>query len=236
MHDKTILITGSGSFAKAFAKHALWTAQPKKVILLSRDEWLQYECEQEINDPRKKALTPDENLESLVVPEFAMISQTGETFTRDDLVGHLTVLDFFFTNCPAICPALSRSMKQIQDAVGDRGVKLLSISVDPVNDTPETLRAHAQELGADPNVWTFLRAENFEEVRRVSEDGLKLGLTLDDSRPIKTRTGDEMPWIDHTGKLVLLDQNARVIGLYSGLDQRDVVDLIERLVDATTER
>lgn len=189
-----------------------------------------------MNRPRERALTPDPNLESLVVPDFTMTSQTGEIYTRDNLLGQLTVLDFFFTNCPAICPALSRSMKQIQDAVGDRGVKLVSISVDPTNDTPDTLRAHAQELGADPDIWTFLRADDFEQVRRLSEDGLKLGLSLDDSRPIKTRAGNDMPWIDHTGKLVLLDQDARILGLYSGLDQREVAALIQRLVDATTER
>jgi protein SCO1/2 len=145
-------------------------------------------------------------------------------------------MDFFFTNCPAICPALSRSMKQIQDAVGDRGVRLVSVSVDPKNDTEATLLAHSNELGADPAVWTFLRADDFEQVRVLSEDGLKLGLSLDDSRPIKTRLGDDMPWIDHSGKLLLLDSEARVIGLYSGLDERDVAALIQRLARATTPK
>ncbi len=189
-----------------------------------------------IRDPRAAALKQDEGLDVLVVPDFTMTTQSGETFTRADLLGQITVMDFFFTNCPAICPALSRSMKQIQDAVGDRGVRLVSVSVDPVNDTETALRAHARELGADPAVWTFLRADDFEQVRTLSEDGLKLGLSLDDSRPIKTRMGDDMPWIDHTGKLLLLDSEARVIGLYSGLDEREVAALIQRLARATTPR
>jgi protein SCO1/2 len=189
-----------------------------------------------IRDPQAAALKQDANLDVLVVPEFAMTTQSGEPFTRDDLLGHITVMDFFFTNCPAICPALSRSMKNIQDAVGDKGVRLVSVSVDPKNDTEAILRAHAQELGADPAVWTFLRADDFEQVRVLSEDGLKLGLSLDDSRQIKTRLGDDMPWIDHSGKLLLLDSEARVIGLYSGLDERDVARLIERLTRATTPK
>ena len=127
-------------------------------------------------------------------------------------------------------------MKQIQDTVGDRGVRLVSVSVDPERDTPEVLRAHAAEIGADTEVWTFLRSDDFEEVRRVSEDGLKLGLSLDSERPIKLPAGGEMPWIDHSGKLVLLDHNARVIGLYSGLDQSEVNALIERLALATEPR
>ncbi len=185
-----------------------------------------------IRNPQGAALAQDPGLDALVVPEFTMTTQTGEPFTRDDLLGRITVIDFFFTNCPAICPALSRSMKRIQDAAGDTGVQLVSISVDPTNDTEATLLAHANELGADPAVWTFLRADNYEEVRRVSEDGLKLGLSLDPSRPITTKSGDEMPWIDHTGKLLLLDPEARVIGLYSGLDEREVNTLIERVIRA----
>jgi protein SCO1/2 len=189
-----------------------------------------------LRDPQGAALKQDPGLDVLVVPEFAMTTQSGEQFTRADLLGHITVMDFFFTNCPAICPALSRSMKQIQDAVGDRGVRLVSVSVDPKNDTEATLLAHSNELGADPAVWTFLRADDFEQVRVLSEDGLKLGLSLDDSRPIKTRLGDDMPWIDHSGKLLLLDSEARVIGLYSGLDERDVAALIQRLARATTPK
>lgn len=186
-----------------------------------------------VRNPQAAALKADEGLDALVVPEFTMTAQNGETFTRSDLLGRVTVLDFFFTSCPAICPALARSMKQIQDAVGDRGVRLVSISVDPEHDTVPVLRAHAEEVGADPDVWTFLRADDFEQVRRVSEDGLKLGLTLDEERPIKARTGADMPWIDHSGKLVLLDPQANVIGLYSGLDGREVAALIKRLERAT---
>ncbi len=185
-----------------------------------------------LRNPQAAALAQDPGLDALVVPEFTMTTQSGEEFTRADLLGNITVIDFFFTNCPAICPALSRSMKRIQEAVGGPGVRLVSISVDPTNDTEATLRAHAQELGADPAVWTFLRADNYEEVRRVSEDGLKLGLSLDPSRPIKTRMGDDMPWIDHSGKLLLLDPEARVIGLYSGLDEREVNTLIKRVMRA----
>lgn len=203
------------------------------VALLAAGGVLVYDT---IRDPQAAALKQDPGLEVLVVPDFAMTTQSGEPFTRADLVGHITVIDFFFTNCPAICPALSRSMKLIQDAVGDNGVRLVSVSVDPTNDTEAALSAHAQELGADPAVWTFLRADDFEQVRALSEDGLKLGLSLDDSRQIKTRLGDDMPWIDHSGKLLLLDREARVIGLYSGLDERDVAALIQRLTRATTPK
>ncbi|MBX3351413.1 MAG: SCO family protein [Phycisphaeraceae bacterium] len=187
-------------------------------------------------NPASRALQQDPGLESLVVPEFTLTAQDGRAISRDDLLGHLTVIDFFFSNCPAICPALTRSMKRIHDAVGDRGVRLLSISVDPINDTPAALREHAREVGADPRVWTFATGRDFEEIAAISEGGLKLGLSKDSARRIPLPGGDDMEWIDHSGKLILLDQDARVIGLASGLDEREVDQLISRLLRATSRR
>lgn len=186
-----------------------------------------------VRNPSSRALRADPGLESLIVPEFTLTAQDGRPYTRDDLLGHITVIDFFFSNCPAICPALTRSMKRIQDAVGDRGVRLLSISVDPINDTPAAMREHAREVGADPLVWTFATGRDFEEIAAISEGGLKLGLSKKSDRRIPLPGGDDMEWIDHSGKLILLDRYAQVIGLASGLDEREVDQLILRLLRAT---
>jgi len=50
--DKVVLITGSGSFAKAFANHLLLECKPKKVCFFSRDEYLQVLAREEVIDPR----------------------------------------------------------------------------------------------------------------------------------------------------------------------------------------
>jgi FlaA1/EpsC-like NDP-sugar epimerase len=53
MHDKTILITGgTGSFGRAFTDYVLQAYRVKKIIILSRDEYLQHEMSESINDPR----------------------------------------------------------------------------------------------------------------------------------------------------------------------------------------
>ena len=188
------------------------------------------------SNPTSRALRPQEGLESIVVPEFSLTTQDGATITHADLAGHLTVIDFFFTNCPAICPALSRSMKRIQDATAGRGVRLLSISVDPENDTPAHLKQHAREIGADTRVWTFATGKNFEQIAAISEGGFKLGLSKDEARRIPVPGGTDMDWIEHSGKLILLDREARVIGLYSGLSEPEVDDLIRRLLRATSRQ
>src|SRR4051812_15686826 len=54
LHGKSILVTGgTGSFGRAFARHALAELEPKRLVIFSRDELKQYEFRQEIgDDPR----------------------------------------------------------------------------------------------------------------------------------------------------------------------------------------
>lgn len=176
----------------------------------------------------KRALTPDAGLAGMTVPEFRLTAQDGREYTRADLKDRLTVVNFIFTNCPYICPALGQKMKGLQDSLKDTGVRLLSISVDPKHDTPEALAAYARKIGADPAVWTFVTGD-FATVKRISEDGLKLALGEDPTRPITLGDGTVMDNIAHTGKLVLIGPDVTVLAMHSGLDQADVDRLAKRV-------
>jgi protein SCO1/2 len=69
------------------------------------------------------------------------------------------MLQFVFTTCPGVCPALSGLFAAAEDRLaGDgalAGVRLVSISIDPEHDTPERLADYARRLGAGER-WTFL--------------------------------------------------------------------------------
>ncbi len=176
----------------------------------------------------KRALEPDPGLEGLRVPEFSLTTQDGRPFTREDLRGAVTVMDFMFTQCPFICPTLSQKMRGLQDALRDLPeVRLVSISVDPAHDTPAVLAGYARRIGAEASRWTFLTGD-FETARRISEEGLQLALQEDPTRPITLGDGTVMNNVAHTGKLVLIGPDLRVIGLYSGLDALPVAELSKR--------
>ena len=75
-----------------------------------------------------------------------------------------------FTTCTGACPVMSGTMAKIQDHLGDRvgkDVRLISISVDPVNDTPAKLKEYAARFHARPG-WYFLTGskENVEAALR----------------------------------------------------------------------
>jgi protein SCO1/2 len=65
------------------------------------------------------------------------------------------VLNFIFTSCSAVCPIATRTLAELQDQLrsGEK-LRLISISLDPLNDTPQALRDYARKAGAGPG-WRF---------------------------------------------------------------------------------
>lgn len=63
------------------------------------------------------------------------------------------VVNFIFTSCSAICPLQSRVFAELEGKAGP-GLRLISISLDPLNDTPQRLRDYAGKLGAGAG-WRF---------------------------------------------------------------------------------
>jgi len=78
------------------------------------------------------------------------------------------VMDFVFTTCTTVCPVLSAIFARLQDRLGDRldrGVQLVSVSLDPARDTSERIKAYAAKHGAGPH-WRWLTGKQ-EDVEQV---------------------------------------------------------------------
>ncbi|GIK54408.1 MAG: SCO family protein [Chloroflexi bacterium] len=96
-----------------------------------------------------------------LAPGFRLTDQTGAQLSNEDLRGSITLYTFTHTGCQDNCPQTSAVMAQVQARLdelntGDIPVRLVTISIDPENDTPEQLAAYAAQLGADPAVWQFV--------------------------------------------------------------------------------
>ena len=92
--------------------------------------------------------------------EIPLVDQDGKTrrLYSDLIQGKVVVIDFMFTSCTGACPIMSNNFAQIQDWLGDRlgkDVYLLSVSVDPANDTPAKMKEYAARYKAKPG-WYFL--------------------------------------------------------------------------------
>jgi protein SCO1/2 len=90
-------------------------------------------------------------------------TQDGRTlrFYDDVLKGKIVLINFFYTECDAICPLMTENLARVQELLGPRVGKdifMVSISLQPEHDTPEVLAAYAQTYGVGPG-WTFLTGQ-----------------------------------------------------------------------------
>ncbi|MFT3869820.1 MAG: SCO family protein [Nibricoccus sp.] len=95
------------------------------------------------------------------VPEFALYDQTGRVVKSERFRGKQIMLNFIFTRCQVakMCPAAVARFQQLQQLARDAGVanlELISISLDPANDTPGVLKQYALERQIDTSNYTFL--------------------------------------------------------------------------------
>lgn len=172
-------------------------------------------------------LVPDRITAGLSVPEFTLTAQDGRPATEQVLEGHITVVDFIFTNCPFVCPQMTGAMADVAARLKDTPVRFLSISVDPDHDTPEALREYARKFNADPERWTFLTGDQ-ETVKRIVHDSLMFELRPDLTRTIETADGGTMNNITHPSKLVLIGPDRSVLGMYEFAWEEEMAALTER--------
>ncbi len=97
---------------------------------------------------------------------FRLLDQDNAAFTERDLAGRIAVVDFFFTTCPGICPAMAVSMRKLQqEFLDDDRVILLSHSVTPETDTVEVLQQYALDHDVNAGKWKLLTGAKQRDLR-----------------------------------------------------------------------
>ncbi|HEX3280990.1 MAG TPA: SCO family protein [Pyrinomonadaceae bacterium] len=109
---------------------------------------------------------------------------TARRFYSDLIKGHTVVIIPFFATCTNVCPPMNATMRKVQQALGSRvgkDVVLISLTVDPVNDTPLRLKEYAARFHAEPG-WYFVSG-NPENVNIALQ---KLGMKVADKNDHNT--------------------------------------------------
>ena len=105
----------------------------------------------------------------LDIPDVPVRDQSGaeRRFYRDLVAGKTVAMNFVFTTCTTICPPMGANFGRLRRELGERAgrdLHLISISVDPVTDTPERLAAWSHQFGAGPG-WTLVTGDRVEITR-----------------------------------------------------------------------
>ena len=84
--------------------------------------------------------------EPRVIADFALIDQSSQPFSLDQLRGNWSLIFFGFTHCPDVCPTALYELQQVRKALQQEAgesmpmPEILFVSVDPERDTPDALR------------------------------------------------------------------------------------------------
>ena len=107
------------------------------------------------------------------IPEAQLVSEAGKPVRMSEMKGQVVVYDFIFTHCSGTCPMMTATMQKLTKKIPkDAPVRFVSISVDPIRDTPKVLHDYAVYARNDPR-WMFLTGER-KTIVDLSINGFKL--------------------------------------------------------------
>ena len=138
------------------------------------------------------------------LPDAPLVDQTGRPFRLSELRGKPLALTFIFTRCPFpdYCPRLNAQFAAAQNAIEPAKAQLLSISIDPVYDTPARLTEYSARYAPDTAKWRFATGE-VAEIRRL---GAALGLVV----------APENGTLSHSLRTIVVDSTGRIEKVFSG--------------------
>ncbi|MFD2117735.1 SCO family protein [Paenibacillus yanchengensis] len=145
-------------------------------------------------------------------PEFTIQDIDGKEVSLADTAGKVKLVYFYFANCPDVCPPTTFLLSQLQDLLREdkslvEKAELISITFDPVRDTPEEIRNFATRNHAQFDGWHFLRGE--EEATRKLAESYKIVVTKN------KETGE----FGHYNRIILVDKDNQIRKWFNGSDE-----------------
>ncbi len=132
------------------------------------------------------------------VPDFSFTDHNGNTVTNKDYEGKVYVVEFFFTTCPTICPRMNRNLVQVQNAFKEfDNFGVASFTINPENDTPEVLKAYADNYGITNPNWHLMTGER-DDIYKLANEGFYI---------YASENKEVEGGFEHSGNFALIDKN-----------------------------
>jgi len=159
------------------------------------------------------------------IDDFELIDQNGRKVTKADLLGRPWLVCFIFTHCTQTCPRISGQMARLQTRLKETDVRLVSITVDPANDTPEQLHGYAEIFGAEKDRWLFLTGDK-EQIYKLLTDSFRVSVMEITDK--KNKSGYTFT---HSNSILHIDRTGRVVRKYDALSDTETALLRRTLIE-----
>lgn len=157
-----------------------------------------------------KIWDPDE------VDDFKLIDQTGSEFTKADLLGKPWIVNFIFAQCSYQCPMTSRMMMEFDKTVSDVDLRMVTITVNPEDDTVDIMRNYAEIWGAKPERWLFATGDPVD-VWKLIREGFKVSAW----KNVGTNVQPGMAFA-HDNNIIHVDAEGKIVGRYNSTDSKEM--------------
>ncbi len=153
------------------------------------------------------------------VQPFSFTRQDGKQISEKDVKGKTYIAEYFFTTCKGICPKMNRNMVKVYKALEkEKDFLILSHTVDPDTDSVGRMKHYADSLGANSANWWFLTGPKADLYKTARESYI-----LDDPKNSSKNITEQFL---HTQFFALVDKTGMVRGIYDGLKQDEIQQLI----------
>ncbi len=135
---------------------------------------------------------------SYQIPDVKLLDEKGHEVALANSLGadKPVLLNFIFTTCTTICPAMSATFSQVQTRLGEEGgsVRMVSISIDPEHDSPTQLSAYAKRFEAGPQ-WSMLTGKLEDSIAVQRAFDVYRGDKMNHEPVTFMRKGADQPWV-----------------------------------------
>ena len=188
-------------------------------------------------DPNRPAPPINENFAQIgqPVPDFSLTNQDGKRISIKDFRGKALAITFIYAKCPLpdYCIRMSTNFSDLANELASNAelknkIRLLSISFDPANDTPEKLRSYGLGYlghGAKPDftIWQLAVGKD-AEVRKIADF---FGLQYEVDASDKTK-------INHSLITAVIGPDGKVAKIFPG-NEWTPADLLKELESTIKE-
>lgn len=139
------------------------------------------------------------------------VNRDGSNVSLGQLRGKVYVAGYQYTDCPGGCLGMAAYMKTLEEEFGgDPQFRLVSISVNPAEDTPEKMNAWVKEKGVDSEDWWFLTGDP-HEIADYMISQFKFFASKEVTDPAQMASQGKFA---HDQRLALVDGDANIRGYY----------------------
>jgi cytochrome oxidase Cu insertion factor (SCO1/SenC/PrrC family) len=157
----------------------------------------------------------------VALPDFNLRDQNGNQITKKDFLGKTVVLTFTYVKCadPNACPVLLANFRYLQEDLKKQGINtenilLVSVSVDPENDTPKAMKEHAKEMQLDQSYLKMLTGK-MSEIKKVAD-------------PLGEHFEKQVNEVIHDNKTFIFNPNGQLTHEFTGsfIDREELLQVV----------